>query len=67
MTQEAFSSLNMQVRKAKAHLELSLTDDFKGSEKGSYRYVYSKRKTRVNNGPTDEWDGGPCDKERGKS
>ncbi|KAJ7415166.1 hypothetical protein BTVI_38982 [Pitangus sulphuratus] len=38
-------------RKAKAHLELSLAKDVKGTRKGFYKYINSKRKIRENMGP----------------
>jgi len=38
-------------RKAKAHLELNLTRDFKDNKKGFFNYISSKRKARDNVGP----------------
>ncbi|GAB0210180.1 mitochondrial enolase superfamily member 1 [Grus japonensis] len=38
-------------RKAKAHLELKLAGDVKDNEKGFFKYISSKRKTRENVGP----------------
>ncbi|KAJ7413016.1 hypothetical protein WISP_93575 [Willisornis vidua] len=38
-------------RKAKAHLEFSLTTSIKDSKKGFYKYISSKRKTKENVGP----------------
>lgn len=40
-----------EVRKVKAHLELSLVRDFKGIKKGFYKYIGNKRKTRENVSP----------------
>ena len=34
------------MRNAKAHLDFSLVREMKGNEKGFYRYISSKRKTK---------------------
>lgn len=39
------------IRRVKAHLELKLESDMKGSKKGFFGYISCKRKTRKNAGP----------------
>lgn len=50
MTWEEYRSIVQafrdHMRKAKAHTELNFTRDVKGSKKGFYKYVSSKRKMK---------------------